>query len=69
VVEPLHLAGLDGDQPRCTAGVFHRLPRLGQLNLLDALLRDQERHGFAVNRHDPSFRVGDSRYPYPYPWG
>jgi hypothetical protein len=47
VIESLYLAGFDGDQPGGAAGLLDRLPRFGQLDLLDTFLRDQERYGLS----------------------
>ena len=43
VPERLDLAVLGGDQLGSAAGLLDRLPRLGELGLLDALVRDDER--------------------------
>ena len=67
VVEGLHLTRLGGEQPRRAAGLLYGLPGLGQLDLLDALGRDQERdraalqllvhHGCLLRRHGGLFPV------------
>ena len=48
VVERLGLPGLRGQQPGGRAGLGHGLPGLGQLDLLDALARDEEGDGLSV---------------------
>jgi hypothetical protein len=48
VVERLDLAGLGGDQLGRAARVLDRLPRFGQLDLLDALVGDEERDALAL---------------------
>ncbi len=48
VVERLDLARLGRDQVGLGAGVLDRLARLGQLDLLDALVRDEERDPLAL---------------------
>jgi hypothetical protein len=43
VVEGLHLAGFRGEELGLGAGAANGLQRLGQLDLLDALVRGQKR--------------------------
>jgi hypothetical protein len=50
VVEGLDLAGLGRDQPGRAACLLDGLPRLGELDLLDALGRDGEGDGLALKR-------------------
>ena len=57
MVETLCLARLRGNQLGVATSLLDRLPRLRQLDLLDALVRDQKRNSLAVQlfRHRLSF--------------
>jgi len=50
----LNAAGLAGQQPRRASGLLDGLPRLGQLDLLDAFGRDGESDGLSLqfSSHD-----------------
>ena len=64
VVEGLDLAVLERDQLRRPAGLLDRLPRLGQLDLLDALVGGEERDLLALQFSQPWSRL----YPRPAPF-
>ena len=42
MVERLHVARFRGDEHGCALGLLHRLPRVGELDLLDAFVGDEE---------------------------
>jgi hypothetical protein len=64
VVERPHLADLGGDQLRCAARLLHGLPRIGQLDLLDALRRDEECDALAVELRSNEMRPFESSTRY-----
>jgi hypothetical protein len=53
MVERLNLARLGSDQVGRRAGLLDRFARRGQLDLLDALLRDQERDRPSIQAGSP----------------
>jgi len=48
MVDRLRRARFRGDEYRCPAGLLHSLPRSSQLDLFDALVRDEERNLLAL---------------------
>ena len=78
VVAALDLPGLGGDEHGRATGTFHGLPRLGQLDLLDAIVGDEEGDGallrVASTSQLPSgvllvlgFPTADALTPFPPP--
>ena len=65
VVEGLHLAVVGREQLGRGAGLLDRLPRLGELHLLDALRGDEERDALAIElagRRGFSFRRSSASF-------